>query len=51
MIILAQALNQGTLVTEDGEILRLREHAEFMEPRLGKLKILRWKEMRSARLS
>jgi hypothetical protein len=51
MIILAQALNVGTLVTEDGEILRLREHAEFKEPRLGKLKILRWKELRSARLS
>jgi len=43
--ILAQSLNVGTLITEDKEILSLREKEAFKkDPNLGKLLIKRWKE-------
>jgi len=46
MIILAQALNIGLLVTEDEEILRIRDREEFVkDPTLRTLKIKRWKEL------
>jgi hypothetical protein len=47
MIIIAQALNTGTLTTEDKEILAVREQdASIKDPTLGKIKIKRWKELR-----
>jgi len=47
MIIMAQALNTGTLITEDREILSAREQTEFIkDPTLGKIKIKQWKELR-----
>ena len=48
MIIVAQALNTGTLITEDKEILSAREQTEFIkDPTLGKMKIIQWKELRT----
>lgn len=47
IIIVAQALEMGLLVTEDEEILSLREQGAFTrDPILGKLAIRRWKELR-----
>lgn len=46
MIIIAQALKTGTLITEDREILSIREHNAFIkDPTLRKIKIRRWKEL------
>ncbi|MBS7634240.1 hypothetical protein KEJ34_01905 [Candidatus Bathyarchaeota archaeon] len=46
IIILAQASNIGLLITEDKEILGLRQQEKFKkEPFLGKLLIKRWKEL------
>jgi predicted nucleic acid-binding protein len=46
MIIVAQAIKTGTLITEDKEILSIREQTEFVkDPTLGKIKIIRWKEI------
>jgi hypothetical protein len=46
MIIVAQTISTGTLITEDREILRAREQTEFVkDPTLGKIKILRWREL------
>jgi len=46
MIIVAQALTIGTLITEDKEILNVRKQKAFMkDPVLGKIKIKRWKEL------
>jgi hypothetical protein len=48
MIIIAQALNTGALITEDEEILSAREQTEFVkDPTLGKMKIIQWKEPRT----
>ena len=48
IIILAQALDVGLLITEDKEILGLREQETFTkDPLLGKLVIKRWKELAS----
>jgi hypothetical protein len=48
IIILAQASNIGLLITEDKEILGLRERETFKkDPFLGKLLIRRWKELAS----
>lgn len=45
-IIIAQALNTGTLITEDKEILSIREQTAFKrDPKLRKLKIKQWKEL------
>ena len=45
-IIVAQALDLGLLVTEDQEILDLREQTAFREdPVLGRLTIRKWKEL------
>ena len=47
-IIIAQALSIGTLITEDKEILSVREKTAFTrDPTLGKIKIKRWKELRT----
>ena len=46
IIIIAQALNTGILITEDKEILSAREQTTFKkDPTLGKIKIKRWKEV------
>lgn len=46
MIIVAQAVDVGFLLTEDKEILSLRNEEAFLEdPGLNKLKIRRWKEL------
>jgi hypothetical protein len=46
MIIVAQTINTGMLITEDREILRAREQTEFIkDPTLGKIKIIQWKEL------
>ncbi|MEM2848847.1 MAG: PIN domain-containing protein [Candidatus Bathyarchaeia archaeon] len=46
-IIVAQALKVGTLVTEDREILNVREQPAFSEdPLLRKIEIKRWKELK-----
>ena len=46
IIILAQALEVELLITEDEEILNLREQEAFaQDPLLGKLAIRRWKEL------
>ncbi len=46
MIIIAQAIKIGTLVTEDKDILSVREKDEFAkDPVLGKINIKRWKEL------
>jgi predicted nucleic acid-binding protein len=46
MIIIAQALNIGTLITEDKEILSAREQTPFItDPTLGKINIKQWKEL------
>lgn len=48
IIILAQSLDVGTLITEDKEILRARAQAGFTgDPTLRKIKIIRWKELRT----
>jgi len=45
-IILVQAIKVGTLITEDKEILYLREQNGYTkDPIFGKLKIKRWKEL------
>lgn len=46
-IILAQALSVGVLITEDEEILALRESGALAgDPILGEVEIKRWKELR-----
>jgi hypothetical protein len=46
MIIIAQALNIGTLITEDKEILSAREQTLFItDPTLRKINIKQWKEL------
>lgn len=46
IIILAQALNIRVLVTEDKEILRIRDREKFVkDPILGMATIKRWKEL------
>lgn len=46
MIILAQAVDVGFLLTEDEEILNLRGEKAFVEdPELKRLEIRRWKEL------
>ena len=46
IIIVAQALDLGLLVTEDQEILDLREQTVFREdPILGRLTIRKWEEL------
>jgi len=46
-IIVAQSLDLGLLVTEDREIVSLKENPAFTaDPTLGKLEIRRWKELR-----
>ena len=46
IIIVSQALTTGLLLTEDKEILDLREKEEFRkDPYLGKLSIKRWKDL------
>ena len=48
MIIIAQALNTGTLITEDKEILSAREQSPFIkDPTLRKINIKQWKELRT----
>ena len=48
MIIVAQALNMNMLITEDKEILGIREQDAFIkDPRLGRIKIKQWKELRT----
>ncbi|MEM2107509.1 MAG: PIN domain-containing protein [Candidatus Bathyarchaeia archaeon] len=45
MIIMAQAMNIGLLITEDREILNVRERPEFTDdPTLRRLKVRRWVE-------
>lgn len=45
-IIVAQSVDVGLLITEDAEILNLRDQEAFVEdPELGKLEIRRWKEL------
>lgn len=47
IIILAQALNTGMLITEDREILRVREREEIRrDPVLGRIEIRQWKELK-----
>jgi len=47
IIIMAQALDVGVLITEDKEILRAREDKAFTDDSiLGKMKIKRWRELR-----
>jgi len=47
MIIIAQALNTGTLTTENKEILAVREQdVSIKDPTLGRIKIKLWKELR-----
>jgi len=46
IIILAQALEVELLITEDEEILNLRDQETFVQdPQLGKLAIRRWREL------
>ena len=46
IIMLAQALNVGLLLTEDKEILDLRQRENFKkDPIFGKLSIKQWKEL------
>lgn len=46
IIILAQALDTGMLITEDKEILSIREKEAFLnDPALGKTAIKKWKEI------
>lgn len=48
IIIIAQAVNIGTLITEDKEILSVREQTAFIkDPILGKIKIKQWKEVKT----
>jgi len=48
MMIMAQALDVGTLITEDKEIPSVREQQAFVnDPMLGKKKIRRWRELLS----
>lgn len=45
-IILAQALDVGILITEDKEMLNIRNQEAFVkDPLLGKMMIKRWKEL------
>ena len=46
IIIVAQALDVGILITEDREILNIRNQEAFVkDPLLGKMMIKRWKEL------